>query len=236
MTETPKPETQAGAMEARQFAEFIFLRSQNLDKSWAINEIERSIAARDARRDADAHEALAIGPCGKHPLVCYTEDEKITSVGNGVITKGYCDWCTEVAETSADARKQAIIDYQRTVEGSEKHGYITWEAHRAAIAGTQKIGETVALREAAKLLRCKCGDPKCRKTAPCVGPDEILALIPSNGQSLVDKHDAEIRADELERAIGYVASRNEEASLIYLRYRRDVLLAELGIPAQPEKP
>jgi hypothetical protein len=84
-------------------------------------------------------------------------------------------------------------------------------------ADARKIGETVALREAA-INGCYCvchsgsssrnacvhcqpelykdkHDPYCGLTSH--GVQRIRALIPSGGQSLVDKHDAEIRAEAL---------------------------------------
>lgn len=48
-------------------------------------------------------EERSIGPCGKHPKACYVDPEKIVSVGNGEITRGYCSICA--ASTSPCGQK-----------------------------------------------------------------------------------------------------------------------------------
>jgi hypothetical protein len=128
--ETPKPETQAAARGAREFAEFLIDSLKNLDAGlWSrggvskdefITHFGKDIAARDARRDADA----------------------------------------------------------------------------------QKIGETVALREALEHIKLfePTNDDEAHYQRRII--DIVTGLIPSDGQSLVDKHDAQIRAETLRDVIG----------------------------------
>jgi hypothetical protein len=135
-------------------------------------------------------------------------------VGNGVTSREYDRVEALIAARDARRDANAAVSYRKL-----------FAHYESKIPDAQKIGETVALREAAK-IKCEF----CRtqgqwnaesdmlwKSGPAIQKgtrfmhfvedkygsinedwccsEDILALIPSDGQSLVDKHDAEIRAE-----------------------------------------
>ena len=200
-SETPKPETpfeaqgkQAGAMERGEFAEHIYDIFTRPAKNEPVKFVLiRSLAARDAKRDADWQRKLDLVELQNRGLV----------------------------EACNRSVKRAVA--------------------------AQKIGETVALREALNIVRNQVRYEHIISA--------LLALIPSDGQSLVDKHDAEIRAEarsEIMRLIsnqlegwqkrieaGEYAGRPTQlnAAEIRLDEGRDIKrFIEALISAQPEKP
>jgi hypothetical protein len=114
-------------------------------------------------------------------------------------------------------------------------------------ADAQKLGKTVALQIASQHVPWEHGMCSCGKRAWPKGSDpfegwkqHVLSLASSDGQSLVDKHDAEIRAEALREAIDSL-----KAALPSLRVPDGTIAKtmhacierlEALIAAQPEKP
>jgi hypothetical protein len=204
-----EPETQAGAMEAREFAEWMSQNGEPGDirqnnKYLACFRIgqQSALAARDARRDADAWEAGASWML-----------EAITGS-----LRGYPDH-------GGDIQVMAEVDRLR--------------------ADARKIGETVALREAAvavvDYLKAYRMDSKVLQVQLS---NAIATLIPSDGQSLVDKHDAEILKEAanvgFKAAFKYLGMDKTQREYNWhdvsdaLKKGSDAIL--VLISAQPEKP
>jgi hypothetical protein len=194
-----KPEMQAGAMEARELEAF---RNGHLEASTAFTNairaispdeknqwhqtwppeefvkaaFERYAAARDARRDAEIRAEY------QQKIL----DLRRISIGECWYWQGDEDDHLESLSCPIIIRAEQVRDIQ---------------------ADAQKVGETVALREAIRQFPQSTVKDVIGSAYARAHQEGVLAckncckkLIPSDGLSLVAKHDAEIRAEALREA------------------------------------
>jgi len=163
--------------------------------------------------------------------------------------KGHLDLHSKYCHAETQAGAMETRELFRAIRQIENTGDFSLDEHSGTAliatrdakrdADARKIGETVALKQvAAEIEKLWCERKKSRRhpTARWMGwaQDVALALIPSDGQSLVDKNDAEIRQDEFRNTVIMCTTFPLEQMKVLIKHRAEELAAL--IPAQPEKP